>query len=459
MKRVFTNLACTCLFAALVLTAASSSAQTYASTEPTKKAATTETTTAPAASTAAPAKAAEDTSWKPQRRIWGYAFGDLYFAAHTDQNTGARGPETNYAGVPTYRNAFQFRRVYLGYDYEITKRFKAEFLLEAAPSANTGVANAATATVQNGDNLVDGKMAFYIKNINVRYRDLWDGTDLVVGEMSTPGFALNEPGTNGATSLSETTWGYRFIEKTVTDFHKNNSFDVGAALQGTFDPKTKNFGYVLMVGNNSGASLLSASNPATGFYKIFYGDLWGKFLDKHLLVDIYADYARTGPATAAIGGQSHNMLKGFVAYTTPKFTLGVEAYTQKLTNGVSATPAGGTAAPANATVQALSVFVKGVIVKDKLGFFARYDGYNPDKDYIGADAYSATPGIYSSYTPVYKEKFYTAGLDITPTKNVHFAPNIWLVDYKDQRDAGVTGRVADDHTLVYRMTFYFVFGK
>src|SRR3569833_4160435 len=158
MKRVFTNLACTCLFAALVLTAASSSAQTYASTEPTKKAATTETTTAPAASTAAPAKAAEDTSWKPQRRIWGYAFGDLYFAAHTDQNTGARGPETNYAGVPTYRNAFQFRRVYLGYDYEITKRFKAEFLLEAAPSANTGN----TAALQNGDNLEDGKMPYYI---------------------------------------------------------------------------------------------------------------------------------------------------------------------------------------------------------------------------------------------------------------------------------------------------------
>ena len=44
-----------------------------------------------------------------------------------------------YNGVPTYRNAFQFRRIYLGYDYEITKKFKAELLLASEPNANTGV--------------------------------------------------------------------------------------------------------------------------------------------------------------------------------------------------------------------------------------------------------------------------------------------------------------------------------
>jgi hypothetical protein len=415
--------------------------------------------------TKATAKPQEDTTWKPQRRVWGYAFGDFYYNAHADANiitatglpaTGSRGPEQNYNSVPQYRNAFQFRRIYLGYDYEITKKFKAELLLASEPSANTGVASATTATVQNGDNLVDGKMAFYIKNINIRYRDLFPGTDLVVGEMATPGFAVNEPGTNGPTSLSEATWGNRFIEKTVADVHKTNSYDVGAALQGTFDPKTKNFGYVLMVGDNTTANLLPAASANTGFYKIFYGDIWGKFLDKHLLVDVYADYVRTGSATAAIGGQSHNMLKGFVAYTSSKLSVGVEAYTQKLTNGVINTTL---AAPQDATAQALSVWVKGPIVKDKVSFFARYDGYNPDKDYIGTDAYSATPGILGAYTPVYKEKFITGGLDFTPAKNVHFAPNVWYVSYKDQRDSGVAGRISDDHNIVYRMTFYYVFGK
>lgn len=396
-------------------------------------------------------KAAEDTSWKPQRRIWGYTFGDFYYDANADK--GNRGAETNYNGVPKYRNAFQFRRLYLGYDYEITKKFKAEVLLATEPSANTGVSG--STSIENGDNLVDGKMAFWIKNFNLRIRDIFTGTDLVIGEMSTPGFALNEPGTNGATSLSETTWGYRSIEKTVSDFHRTNSYDIGLALQGTFDPATKNFGYVAMVGNNTTSTLLPAANANTGFYKIFYGDLWGKFLDKKLLIDIYADYVRTNPATAAVGGQSHNVLKGFVAYTTPKLTVGVEAYTQKITNGITNTT---TATPTNATVNAISVFARGTIVKEKLGFFARYDGYNPAKDFNSADNYSVNTNL-AAYNPNVKETFYTAGLDFTPAKNIHFMPNVWLVDYKDQRDPSVTGYIANDHTLVYRATFYFVFGK
>src|SRR6185312_3263938 len=253
-------------------------------------------------------------------------FGDFYYEGHADAFN--RGPETNYAGVPQYRNAFQFRRIYLGYDYDITQKFKAEVLLASEPNANTGV-NGSTA-IQNGDNLVDGKMAFWIKNANLRVRDLWNGTDLVIGEQGTPGFALNEPGTNGPTTLSEATWGYRSIEKTITDIHKNNSYDLGASLQGTFDPATKNFGYVLMVGNNSTSSLLSAANANTGFYKMFYGDLWGKFLDKKLYVDIYADYLKTSPSSTSIpDGQNHNMFKIFAAYNTKPISVGVEAYTQK----------------------------------------------------------------------------------------------------------------------------------
>lgn len=417
-------------------------------------------------------KAAEDTSWKPQRRIWGYSFGDLYYAGHTDGDNGARGGESNYAGVPTGRNAFQLRRIYLGYDYEINKRFKVQLLLASEPSANTGVVTTTskstvtggapgetvttttTTGVSNGDNLVDGKMAFWIKNINLRYRDFFHGTDLVVGEMSTPGFALNEPGTNGPTTLSESVWSYRSIEKTITDFHKNNSYDLGAALQGTFDPATKNFGYVLMVANNSTSSLLGAANANTGFYKIFYGDIWTKFLNNKLVFDFYADYAKTSPSTP-VGTQEHNMFKLFGAYTTPKLTIGVEAYTQKIANGVSNAA---TKTPEDATVQGLSVFVRGAIVKDKIAFFARFDNYNPDTKYDAGSSYTVNTN-YGSFTPVVKEKFYTAGLDFTPAKGVHFMPNVWLLDFKDKRDAATAGYVPADHTLVYRATFYYVFGK
>jgi hypothetical protein len=397
------------------------------------------------------AAAVADTSFKPVRRLWGYAFGDFYYNAHADATN--RGPETMYNGVPTYRNAFQFRRLYIGYDYDITRKFTAEVLLASEPNANTGVNG--TTNIQNGDNLVDNKMSFFIKNFNLRYRNLWEGTDFVIGELSTPGFALNEPGTNAPTSLSEATWGFRSIEKTVTDFHKTNSYDVGAALQGTFDPATKNFGYVVMLGNNTGASLLSATNANTGFYKIVYADIWGKFFNKQIYLDIYTDYVKTAPATAALGPQSHNIWKAFAAYVNPKITVGVEAYTQQIANGVTNTV---TKTPEDATVQGLSVWVKGAIVKNKLGFFARYDGYNPDTDFNSADSYGANTN-FSSYNPTVKEKFYTAGLDFTPAPKIHFMPNIWLVDYKDQRDPSTTGYVAPDHTLVYRFTFFYTFGK
>jgi len=406
------------------------------------------TTTTTAAKTAA-----EDTSWKPQRRVWGYSFGDFYYDGHSPATSVAQGKETNYYQVPTYRNAFQFRRLYLGYDYEITKKFKAELLLASEPTANVG-ANGTT-SIQNSDNLVDGKMAFYIKNFNLRARDIWAGTDFVIGEMSTPGFALNEPGTNAPTSLSEATWGYRSIERTITDFHKNNSFDVGAALQGTFDPATKNFGYVLMVSNNSQAGLLNASNANTGFYKVFYGDLWGKFANNHLYADVYFHSARTSPASAAVGGQSNTMYKAFLAYLSKPISVGVEAYTQSFENGVTNKTNNNTAE--NSTAQGLSIWVKGAVSKT-WNYFAKYDTYNPDTDFIGADSYSVNTN-YGSYDPYTKEHFFTAGLDYNPTKNVHFMPNVWFIQYLDNQSSTVSGYVPNNHTIVYRMTFFFTFGK
>src|ERR1700744_787113 len=471
MKKTFTRLFSTALLSTLTFVGFTVKAQTSLTGEPVAKVTSTTETTEPKADKAddkakasatatekKEVKAADDTTWKPQRRLWGYSFGDLYYDAHADKTN--RGGETMYNGVPQYRNAFQFRRLYLGYDYEITKKYKIEVLLSSEPNANTGVNG--TTSIQNGDNLVDNKMAFFIKNFNLRIRDLWNGTDLVIGEMSTPGFALNEAGTNAPTSLSEATWSYRSIEKTVTDFHKNNSYDVGAALQGTFDPDTKNFGYVFMIGNNSQSSLLSAANANTGFYKIFYGDLWGKFLNQKLYVDLYADYARTAGATASIPGQEHNMFKIFASYTAKPITIGVEAYTQKIGAGVNSVtipvaPATPVTTPEDATVHALSVWVRGPIVKT-LNYFARFDTYNPNTKFNGADNYTVNTN-YGSYTPLYKETFYTAGVDYNPTKNVHFEPNFWLVNYKDQRNADVATRVADDHTLVFRLTFFYTFGK
>ncbi|HEY4327363.1 MAG TPA: hypothetical protein VGN20_25495 [Mucilaginibacter sp.] len=390
----------------------------------------------------APHQAQTDTTWKPVRRLWGFAFGDFYYMQHAD--AGNRGAETNYSGVPTYRNAFQFRRIYLGYDYDITRKFTAEVLLASEPAASTTPSG--TTTISNGDNLADNKMAFYIKNFDLRWKGVWNGTDFLIGEMLTPAFPL----------LTEKIWGYRSIEKTISDFHRTNAYDVGVSLQGVFDPETKNFGYNILIGNNTTASLLPATNANTGFYKAFYGDVYAKFLNQTLIFDLYADYMQTAPATAALGGQSRNMLKGFVAYTTPKITFGLEAYTQKIVNGVTDVTAGKVGQ--DVTVKAISVYSHGAIYKDKVGFFARYDSYNPNTDFNAADVYTSNTNL-AAYNPYYKEHFYTAGIDFTPAKNIHFMPNIWYIKYTDQRDPATTGYVADDHTLVYRLTFFYIFGK
>ncbi|HTD41016.1 MAG TPA: hypothetical protein VK671_10380, partial [Mucilaginibacter sp.] len=217
------------------------------------------------------------------------------------------------------------------------------------------------------------------------------------------------------------------------------------------------FGYDVMIGNNSQANLLSAANANTGFFKVFYGDVYAKLFDQRLILDAYADYMQTASGTATIGQQSRHMFKGFVAYTTPKVTFGVEAFTNKIKNGLTAT-SGTTQTPTNATVEGITLFARGAIYKDKLGFFARYDSYNPDNDFNPADSYTVNTNMIA-YNPFQKEHFYTAGLDFTPVKTVHFMPNLWLVDYKDQRTPGTTGYIANDHTLVYRLTFFFVFGR
>jgi hypothetical protein len=384
-----------------------------------------------------------DTSWKPNRKLWGLSFGDFYYVAHGD--AGNRGAENVYNGVPSNRNAFQFRRVYLGYDYDINTKFSVEFLLASEINANT--APATGTAISNGDNLVDNKMALYIKLANLRVHDLWKGTDLLVGEMFTPTTQL----------LTEQVWGYRSIERTVADLHRSSIFDVGVALRGYFDPETKIFGYDAMAGNNSQSNLLSASNPNTGFFKAFYFDVYAKLFDKHVIIDAYADYFQTASGTATLGQQSRNMFKGFVAYTSPKITFGVEASANHIKNGLTATQ-GTVKTNLDPTVDAITLFARGAIYRDKLGFFARYDSYNPDNGFNPANGYTVNTNL-ASYTPFQKEHFYTAGLDFTPAKNIHFMPNFWLTTYKDQRTPGTSGYIADDHTLIYRLTFFYTFGR
>ncbi len=400
-------------------------------------------------------------------RVWGYVFGDFYYKGDGDSLN--RGGANQYTGLPQGRNSFQFRRVYLGYDYNISNKFSAELLLAAED--NFPAYNPPTSGAASGDLTANGKETFFIKLANVRWKGIWKGTDLIIGEQGTPSFSM----------MSEKIWNYRSIERTVADIRRTPSYDMGAGLQGTFDPKTKRFGYNLLVATGN------SDKPSSNSFKWFYGDIWGTFLDKKLFVDLYADYERLNWAP----GWHHDrqMIKGFVAYNTPIFTIGVEGYINTIRQDAKATlltPVGAHLADTiNTSARGLSLFLHGDITPNKLRWFARVDTYNPNHN-VNNDKYKgynplSSPSGYSagSYKITYgsngaatnatavgdatssvgditsKEVFATAGLDFTPIKNVHFEPNVWYNHYASQL---ASGKMAS-HDLVYRMTLFYTFGK
>lgn len=371
-----------------------------------------------------------DSSFKPSGKLWGYSFGDFYFKSHADELN--RGGANQYTGIEKGRNAFQFRRVYLGYNYDIHPKFSAELLLAAEDNSSNRLG------VVSGDLLTSGKYSFYVKLANLRWKNVWKGTDLVIGQVSTPVFS----------QIVEPVWGYRSVERTITDIRRVSSYDLGATLQGKFDPDQGNFGYDLMVSNGTGAK------PENDRFKWFSGDVYAKLFEKKLVLQLYADYQRLNWTDSF--HRARNMIKGFVAYTTPVFTIGVESFLSHGKNDVTGKRTGFTDT-LSANAVGTSVFVRGQLLKDKLNYFARADMYNPYTDF-NEQAYTDYKGLTSTYEPNNRETFFTAGLDFMPIKNVHLMPNIWYNKYENQR-SNVAGNAKQDHDLVYRLTFYYVYGK
>lgn len=369
-------------------------------------------------------------------RLWGYAFGDYFHKAHSDSLN--RGGNNQYTGVKNNVDQFQFRRIYLGYDYNITKNFSAEFLL-AAEDDFTG-----------GDLLGNSKFSPYVKFANVRWRNfLFNGNDLVVGLQPTPSFPY----------MSEYIFTYsRPIERTITDIRRTPSFDFGAGLQGRWQTKDNStiFGYNLLVANGSSAKPQTLS---TETYKWFYGDVFVGLLNHRLILDLYGDYQRQDWLPGANGHAYRQMTKGVIAWVEKKYTLGMEGYTNQLAKSEVGT-AGTVKDTLDGRATGLTLYGHVSIIGSKLRFFARYDFYNPNTKYDNTtySKYAALYGVSTSYEPNNKERFLSTGFDFSPAPNVHFMPNIWYNKYIGQQ-ANLTGKAAHDYDLVYRLTFYFTFGK
>ena len=416
------------------------------------------------------------TEFKPHGNLWGYTFGDYAFKGATDNLN--RGGANQYTGMQASASQFQFRRIYLGYNFDISPKFSSEILLAAEDdfSANnpTGTPTSLSNPTSVGDILANGKFSPYIKYANIRWKNIFKNSDLVIGEQATPGFA--KTGRNDQSS--EEVWGYRSLERTVSDIRRTPSYDMGVSLQGWFDNKGC-FGYTAMVANGSSAK------PENDPYKWFYGSVYAKFFKKRLVIDLYQDYERLAMGVFVKGTNGpeysdRNMTKLFVAWNTNKLTIGFEAFQNTILSGIKVVGADKNNYYRTDRSMAMSFYVRGRILSapngdPRLNFFARYDNYNPQGDLssIASNANTATFGTtVSQYDPSTKEQFITAGIDYMPFKNVHFMPNIWLNTYNSSlsstgandatkpvpyinMNTNVTGVKGTD--AVYRLTFYYIF--
>ena len=430
----------------------------------------------------------KDGEFKPSGNLWGYVFGDYAYKTHNDTlqrgggavqykgfnslNSGNTSANTN-APALVQTNAFQIRRMYLGYDYQFAKNFSAKIVLANEQNYDASGLALVTSTTPNTLTTTGGKNTVYLKYANVKWMNIFKGSDLVIGQYETNSFAI--------AGNTEQAWAYRSIERTIMDLHNTDaSSDLGISLQGKVklqhaedSLKPMYLGYSAQVGNGNSAS------AETDIFKKYRGNVYVSFLKQSVLIGLYADYVQTQFSPYHT---SNMTFKAYAAYKNDWLRVGVEAFQQTNQNSTIYTvtnngviPAGTKPDTASGVQFGWSVFASGTILKSKktnqamLSIFARYDSYNPDTKWnsnnLYSSVYSGIKGSNVTTATFYKQTFITAGLDWCPNPRVHIMPNIWYNGYKtDMTTTGVGGtgtdlssRVKKDNDMVYRLTFYFVF--
>ena len=399
--------------------------------------------------------------------LWGYIFGDYAYVSQGDSV--GRGTKMQYkglaaAGQQQNPNAFEVRRAYLGFNYNINSKFSA-YILGA----------------YEGDYDVNNNRTLYMKYAYFKWKNIFKGSDLKVGQQATCSFA-NAYNT-------EPLMGYRSSEKTIMDMHgMDGSSDMGIALEGKIwtakgGDSTKLpivIGYMAQMGDNSGNTPVpvftgagTAPNFGTDVLKKFRANVYVNAMNGALTVGLYTDYYNYGnlpyAKSSVVRQVAQQTMKAYAVYNSKWFGVGFEFVNQTLKNGETeinlTTPASNDTT--NATQGGISIFAHGTIIQKKLNVFARYDMYTADQNYSYS---STTPIMYNTYfsnlggTPgktavtnvSYKETFMNFGLDWTPTddKRIHFMPNVWMYGINN---AFGSDRMKSDSYAVYRITFLAAF--
>jgi hypothetical protein len=359
-----------------------------------------------------------------QGKFSGYMFGDYYYNVYRDPKIGSSNIASP-AGTTAYQ-AFQLRRIYFTYDNDISDQFTTRFRLEADQAAAT------SAPTSSGDVLPSGKVAVFVKDAYLMWKNVFSGSNLLFGVQPTPAY-----------DVSEAAWGYRSLEKTIMDLRGIvSSRDLGISLKGKITGDGM-INYWAMFANGSG------NNVETDKYKRYYAHIQIKPVT-NLQATLYVDYKDMANIlnsyTKSTVSNSAVTTALFLGYSEPfSYNIGVEAFLQSTSNALKDTVA---KSFSSKSTMGFSLFGSYNIIPE-LAIVARYDNFNPSTDDKGKDPVAVTAAVANGNL---SRNYVIAGLSWKVDKNVSIMPNILYETYETPK-----GGKAIDASTTARLTFYYVF--
>ncbi len=389
-----------------------------------------------------------------QGKISGVMFGDYYYNMARDASFGGLSNVASPAGGTAFQ-AFQFRRIDLTYDNDISEQFTTRFRLEAdqiqetvdgtksftttIPKSSITVpidtsTKGVTATVPAGTGTISNqasKISTFVKDAFLKWKNVFSGSDLIFGIQPTPAF-----------DISEAAWGYRSLEKTIMDLRGIvSSRDIGLALRGKITGDGM-INYWLMVGNNSGNA------PETDKYKRYYANIQVK-PTTNLQATIYVDYKDAANIlnsyTNSSVSNSATTAALFVGYSEPfSYNVGIEGFLQSTSNALKDTAA---KSYNSKTAIGISIFGSYYIIPE-LAVVARYDDFNPSTDDNSKNPAHYGTGVAGNLA----RNYIIAGLSWKVDKNVSIMPNVLYETYN-----AANGKTAPNASVTARLTVNYVF--
>lgn len=333
-------------------------------------------------------------------RISGYMFGDYFYNLARDTGIASLSNVANGGGKDL--NGFGFRRIYFTYDYTISEKFSMRFRIAYEPNANTS----------------DNKMAFFLKDGYLKWKDIWKGSDVIIGVQPTPTW-----------EVSEGIWENRFLERTIMDIRGfATSRDFGISLQGKFDEQGV-LKYWLMIGNNSNSSV------ELDKYKRYYAHIQYTPITQFtatLYADLKARPNIVDSASATTVANNELMYAIFLGYKEKDaYSFGLEGFLNTRQNGMVSNGKLQSKNTLGFTLFASYNFSKALAV------VGRYDYYDPNID-------SDTKGDIRNW--------FLFSLNYKPDDKVTISPNVIIETYESLPN----GR-SISASITPRITFFYIF--